>query len=105
MYWEPHADHTPYPEMVSWFQSIIGREARKQILEQAKRLPDRVYACVGGGSNALGIFNGFLNDPVELVGAEAAGRGLHTGEHAARLASSRWQSRGGPGVQNLFFAK
>lgn len=84
----------PYPEMVSWFQSIIGIEARKQILEQTERLPDRVYACVGGGSNALGIFNGFLNDPVELVGAEAAGRGLQTGEHAARLASDD----GSPGV-------
>ena len=78
----------PYPEMVSYFQSIIGREAREQILEQAGKLPARVYACVGGGSNALGIFNGFLDDEVELVGAEAAGKGLHTGEHAARMAST-----------------
>ncbi|EFK12324.1 tryptophan synthase, beta subunit [delta proteobacterium NaphS2] len=84
----------PYPEMVSWFQSIIGREARKQILALAGKLPTRVYACVGGGSNALGIFNGFMNDPVELVGAEAAGKGLHSGKHASRIASGD----GSPGV-------
>jgi tryptophan synthase beta chain len=85
----------PYPEMVSWFQSIIGREARKQILHQTEKLPTRVYACVGGGSNALGIFKGFMDDgSVELVGAEAAGKGIHTGEHAARMASSD----GSPGV-------
>jgi len=77
----------PFPEMVSYFQSIIGQEARRQILEKEKRLPDRVYACVGGGSNALGIFNAFLNDPVMLVGVEAAGKGLSSGRHAARLAS------------------
>ncbi|MBF0109901.1 MAG: tryptophan synthase subunit beta [Magnetococcales bacterium] len=78
----------PFPEMVSWFQSIIGIEARKQILQQAGRLPDRVYACVGGGSNAMGIFQGFLEDPqVELVGVEAGGEGLDSGRHAARLAS------------------
>jgi tryptophan synthase beta chain len=73
--------------MVSYFQSIIGQEARRQIMERAAKLPDRVYACVGGGSNALGIFKAFLNDPVELVGVEAAGRGLESGEHAVRLAS------------------
>ncbi len=84
----------PYPEMVSYFQSIIGREARDQILKQAGKLPARVYACVGGGSNALGIFNGFTDDPVELVGVEAAGKGLHTGKHAARMASED----GSPGV-------
>ncbi|MCP4575005.1 MAG: tryptophan synthase subunit beta [Deltaproteobacteria bacterium] len=84
----------PYPEMVSWFQSIIGKEARKQMLEQTGKLPNRVYACVGGGSNALGIFNGFMEDEVELVGAEAAGKGIHTGEHASRMASSD----GSPGV-------
>jgi tryptophan synthase beta chain len=77
----------PFPEMVSYFQSIIGKEARKQILEHAGRLPTRIYACVGGGSNALGIFSSFLDDPVQLVGVEAAGRGLDTGEHAARLSS------------------
>ncbi|WP_028319919.1 tryptophan synthase subunit beta [Desulfatiglans anilini] len=84
----------PFPAMVVWFQSIIGEEARLQILEREGRPPDRVYACVGGGSNALGIFSGFLDDPVELVGAEAGGRGLETGLHAARLASAR----GVPGV-------
>ena len=77
----------PFPEMVSYFQSIIGQEARRQILEREEQLPDRIYACVGGGSNALGIFKAFLDDPVELVGVEAAGRGLESGEHAVRLAS------------------
>jgi tryptophan synthase beta chain len=77
----------PFPEMVSYFQSIIGQEARRQMLEREKQLPDRIYACVGGGSNALGIFKAFLDDPVELVGVEAAGRGLESGEHAVRLAS------------------
>ncbi|MBC8419138.1 MAG: tryptophan synthase subunit beta [Desulfobacteraceae bacterium] len=77
----------PFPEMVSYFQSIIGKEAREQILEREGRLPSRVYACVGGGSNALGIFSGFLDDPVELVGVEAGGEGLDTGRHASRLAS------------------
>jgi tryptophan synthase beta chain len=76
----------PFPEMVSYFQSIIGKEASRQIMEQEERLPDRVYACVGGGSNALGIFSGFLNDPVELVGVEAGGFGLDSGRHASRLA-------------------
>lgn len=77
----------PYPEMVSYFQSIIGKEARKQVMKLEGRLPVRVYACVGGGSNALGIFSGFLDDPVELVGVEAGGKGLGTGRHASRLAS------------------
>lgn len=77
----------PFPQMVTYFQSIIGREARAQILAHTGRLPHRVYACVGGGSNASGIFAGFLDDPaVELIGVEAGGRGLHTGQHAARLA-------------------
>jgi tryptophan synthase beta chain len=78
----------PFPEMVTWFQSIIGTEARRQVLEVTDRLPTRVYACVGGGSNALGIFSGFLDDDVELVGVEAGGHGLETGEHASRLASN-----------------
>ncbi len=78
----------PYPEMVAWFQSIIGQEARKQVLACEKRLPSRVYACVGGGSNAMGIFSGFLDDPdVALVGVEAGGRGLDSGAHASRLCS------------------
>jgi tryptophan synthase beta chain len=84
----------PYPEMVSYFQSIIGLEARRQIMDSAKRLPTRIYACVGGGSNALGIFSGFFDDPVELVGVEAGGKGLETGRHASRLASRE----GTPGV-------
>jgi tryptophan synthase beta chain len=79
----------PFPEMVAWFQSIIGSEAREQVLAATGRLPRRVYACVGGGSNALGIFSGFLEDPtVELVGVEAGGRGLDTGAHATRLSGS-----------------
>lgn len=79
----------PFPEMVSYFQSIIGLEARDQILRQAGGLPSRVYACVGGGSNSLGIFSAFLGDPqVELVGVEAGGEGLETRKHASRLAST-----------------
>jgi tryptophan synthase beta chain len=85
----------PFPAMVAWFQSIIGREARGQILAQAGRLPTRVYACVGGGSNAMGIFQGFLDDPqVQLVGVEAGGKGLASGMHAARIAGGH----GSPGV-------
>ena len=84
----------PFPEMVMFFQSIIGKEARKQILEMQGRLPKRIYACVGGGSNALGIFSGFFDDPVELVGVEAGGKGLDTGLHASRLASKE----GSPGI-------
>jgi tryptophan synthase beta chain len=75
----------PFPEMVSFFQSIIGQEARRQVLQIEGRLPSRVYACVGGGSNALGLFSGFLDDPVELVGVEAGGKGLAGGQHASRL--------------------
>lgn len=83
----------PYPAMVRDFQSVIGVEAKGQALEQAGRLPDYVVACVGGGSNAMGIFHPFLSDPgVKLVGVEAAGRGLDTGEHAATL------SRGSAGI-------
>lgn len=78
----------PFPEMVMYFQSIIGKEARKQILEATGRLPDKIYACVGGGSNAIGIFSGFIEDEgVELIGVEAGGYGLETKKHAARLAS------------------
>ncbi len=77
----------PFPEMVSWFQSVIGTEAREQMLERTGKLPARVYACVGGGSNAMGMFSGFLDDKeVELVGVEAGGRGRGSGQHAARLA-------------------
>ena len=77
----------PFPEMVSFLQSIIGKEARSQILEKENRLPSRIYACVGGGSNALGVFKAFLDDPVELIGVEAGGKGLDTGKHASRLCS------------------
>jgi tryptophan synthase beta chain len=75
----------PFPEMVTYFQSIIGREARRQILEFEGKLPKRVFACVGGGSNAMGLFSSFLDDPVELVGVEAGGKGLSSGRHASRL--------------------
>jgi len=78
----------PFPTMVTYFQSIIGQEARRQVLEAAGRLPDRVYACVGGGSNAMGIFSGFMDDPVALIGVEAGGRGLNSGQHASRLCSA-----------------
>jgi tryptophan synthase beta chain len=80
----------PYPAMVRDFQSIIGKEARDQILEQTGRLPDLILACVGGGSNAMGIFYPFINDKeVKLIGVEAGGKGLETGEHAAPLVAGR----------------
>ena len=82
----------PYPTLVRRLQRVIGDEARAQALEQVGKLPDTVVACVGGGSNAIGIFAAFLDDPVQLVGVEAAGRGLDSGEHAAPL------GRGRPGV-------
>ncbi|MFP6842954.1 MAG: tryptophan synthase subunit beta [Acinetobacter sp.] len=76
----------PYPQLVRDFQSIIGREARKQIQEQAGRLPDALVACVGGGSNAMGLFHPFLNDEdVKMYGVEAAGHGIETGKHSAPL--------------------
>jgi tryptophan synthase beta chain len=80
----------PYPTMVRDFQSVIGREARGQLLEAAGRLPDAVVACVGGGSNAIGIFSAFVGDEqVRLVGIEAGGMGVATGKHAARFAGGR----------------
>ncbi|MFL5575361.1 MAG: tryptophan synthase subunit beta [Gemmatimonadaceae bacterium] len=80
----------PYPRMVRELQATIGREARAQMLERAGRLPRTVVACVGGGSNAMGIFHAFLPDSaVELVGTEAAGEGIETGHHAASLATGR----------------
>jgi tryptophan synthase beta chain len=79
----------PYPVMVREFQSVIGREARAQMLKQAGRLPAAVVACVGGGSNAIGIFAAFYEDPVRLIGVEAAGRGLASGEHAASIGAGR----------------
>ncbi len=80
----------PYPSMVRDFQSIIGKETRQQILDASGRLPDYIIACIGGGSNAIGIFYPFLNDKdVKLIGVEAAGKGLSTGEHAASLAAGK----------------
>ncbi|MEM6411011.1 MAG: tryptophan synthase subunit beta [Pseudomonadota bacterium] len=83
----------PYPELVRDFQSIIGKEAREQVLEREGRLPDAVMACIGGGSNAIGLFHPFLEDEdVQMIGVEAAGHGIETGEHAAAL------NGGEPGV-------
>ena len=73
----------PYPAMVRDFQSIIGREAKEQMLEAEGRLPDTLVACIGGGSNAMGLFHPFLDDPVQIVGVEAGGYGLETDKHAA----------------------
>ena len=83
----------PYPQMVRDFQAVIGREARRQILEMTGKLPDALVACVGGGSNAIGLFHPFLeDDSVEIYGVEAAGEGIETGHHAAPLCA------GEPGV-------
>ncbi|PHS28166.1 MAG: tryptophan synthase subunit beta [Robiginitomaculum sp.] len=102
--WVTHVDETfyvigtvagphPYPHMVRTFQSVIGREARAQILEREGRLPDACVACIGGGSNAMGLFHAFVPDEnVRLVGVEAAGKGIETGLHAASLKG------GAPGV-------
>jgi tryptophan synthase beta chain len=95
-YWVQHcSDHFyligsvvgphPYPKMVRDFQRIIGDEAKKQFLEREGRLPTKIIACVGGGSNAIGMFYPFLEDPVELIGVEAAGKGLNTSQHAATI--------------------
>ncbi len=80
----------PYPLIIRDFQSVIGKETRQQILDETGRLPDYIIACVGGGSNAIGIFYPFLNDKeVRLIGVEAAGRGLESEEHAASLVTGR----------------
>jgi tryptophan synthase beta chain len=95
--WIAHVDDTyylfgsvagphPYPTIVADFQSVVGREARAQCLEKEGRLPTKVVACVGGGSNAMGLFKGFIDDPeVELIGVEGGGRGLPGADHAASL--------------------
>ena len=88
----------PYPLMVREFQSVIGREARAQMLEETGHLPNVVVACVGGGSNAIGIFAPFYDDNVRLVGVEAAGRGLESGAHAASITGGR------PGVLHGSFS-
>jgi tryptophan synthase beta chain len=76
----------PYPEIVSYFQSVVGREARTQFLTTTGKLPNKVVACIGGGSNAIGIFSGFLGDEgVEKIGVEPAGEGLDTAKHAATM--------------------
>uniref|UniRef100_A0A7C4RU51 Tryptophan synthase beta chain n=1 Tax=Desulfatirhabdium butyrativorans TaxID=340467 RepID=A0A7C4RU51_9BACT len=77
----------PYPLMVREFQKIIGIEARRQLLEACGELPNLLIACVGGGSNAMGLFHPFLNDPVEMIGVEAGGIGIETGRHAATLSA------------------
>jgi tryptophan synthase beta chain len=88
----------PYPRIVRDFQAVIGRETREQVLEKEGRLPDTIVACVGGGSNAMGIFYPFVNDDVELVGVEAGGKGIETGEHSATLCA------GEPGVLHGAFS-
>ncbi len=102
--WAAHVDDThyvigsvvgphPFPLIVKSFQSVIGKEARKQILQAEKRLPDAVFACVGGGSNAIGIFDAFVSDKkVKLIGVEAGGKGLKPGEHSSTL------GKGIPGI-------
>lgn len=95
-YWVEHVEDThyvmgsvlgphPFPEIVRDYQSVIGTEVRRQILEVEGRLPDVAIACVGGGSNSMGLFYPFLNDPVRLIGVEASGHGLDTNEHAASI--------------------
>jgi len=102
--WVTHIDNTfyligtvagphPYPSMVREFQAVIGRETREQMLVREGRLPDSLVACIGGGSNAMGLFHAFLDDAgVQMIGVEAAGEGLHSGKHAASLQG------GSPGV-------
>jgi tryptophan synthase beta chain len=75
----------PYPMMIRDFQSVVGREAKKQILKKEKKLPDYLIACVGGGSNAMGLFNAFLSDKVKMIGVEPAGKSFRPGDHAATL--------------------
>ncbi len=93
----------PFPALVAWLQSVAGTEARAQMLALTGRLPSRVYACVGGGSNALGIYQGFLGDPqVQLIGVEAGGRGPASGEHAARIAGGQGTRGIAQGYETLF---
>jgi tryptophan synthase beta chain len=99
--WVAHVDDTfyvigtvagphPYPAMVRDFQSVIGREVREQIMEREGRLPDTLVACIGGGSNAMGLFHPFLDEPdIRMIGVEAAGFGLDSGKHAASLTGGR----------------
>lgn len=81
---------SPYPEMVKYFQKIIGKEAKKQILEQEKQLPKAIIACVGGGSNSIGLFTEFIKDKnVDIFGVEGAGKGLETGKHASAIYNNK----------------
>jgi len=97
----------PFPEMVAYFQSIIGQEVKQQSLQQLGQLPDRLYACVGGGSNALGLFMPFLedkseDDKVEMVGVEAAGRGMEMGDHSIRLSHNLGSTGIAQGFASVF---
>jgi tryptophan synthase beta chain len=93
----------PFPEMVAWFQSIIGQEARGQIINQHGAMPAAVYACVGGGSNAMGIFQGFESEiNVELVGVEAGGKGIDTDQHATRMTGERAAPGVAQGYKTMF---
>ena len=76
---------SPYPEMVKYFQKVIGEEAKKQILEQENKLPKAIIACIGGGSNSIGLFTDFIKEKVDIYGVEGAGKGLKTGEHASAI--------------------
>jgi len=79
----------PYPEMVKYFQKIIGEEAKKQIIEQEGNLPKAIIACIGGGSNSIGLFTDFINEEVEIYGIEGAGKGINTGEHACAMSNDK----------------
>jgi len=80
---------SPYPEMVKYFQKIIGEEAKKQILEQEQKLPKAIIACIGGGSNSIGLFTDFIKEDVEIYGIEGAGKGLKTGKHASAIYNNK----------------
>jgi tryptophan synthase beta chain len=80
---------SPYPEMVKCFQKIIGEEAKKQILEQEQKLPKAIIACIGGGSNSIGLFTDFIKEDVDIYGIEGAGKGLKTGKHASAIYNNK----------------
>lgn len=80
---------SPYPEMVKYFQKVIGEEAKKQILEQEKKIPKAIVACIGGGSNSIGLFTDFIKEKVDIYGVEGAGKGLKTGKHASAIYNNR----------------
>ena len=80
---------SPYPEMVKYFQKVIGEEAKRQIIRQEHKLPKAIIACVGGGSNSIGLFNSFINEDVAIFGVEGAGLGINTGKHASAIANNQ----------------